>query len=62
MLFPFAVEVKKEEVVETISEQAPSENRAEECRLLAIVEKHTEIATKTKLNADFVPGMVTKSF
>lgn len=55
----FAVEVKKEDVAETISEQEPSEDRAELHRLLAIVEKHTEIATKTKLNADFVPGMVT---
>jgi len=55
----FAVEVKKEEVAETISEQEPSEDLAEQRRLLAIVEKHTEIATKTKLNADFVPGMVT---
>lgn len=58
----FAVEVKKEEVAETISEQEPSEDRAELHRLLAIVEKHTEIATKTKLNADFVPGMVTVLF
>lgn len=55
----FAVEVKKEEVAEKISEQEPAEDRAELRRLLAIVEKHTEIATKTKLNADFVPGMVT---
>ncbi|MEW8160372.1 MAG: TonB-dependent receptor [Candidatus Thiodiazotropha endolucinida] len=28
-------------------------------RLLAIVDKYTEIATKTRLNADYVPGMVT---
>lgn len=28
-------------------------------QLLKIIEKHTEIATKTRLNADFVPGMVT---
>ncbi|MEW8072986.1 MAG: TonB-dependent receptor [Candidatus Thiodiazotropha sp.] len=28
-------------------------------RLIAIIDKHTKIATKTRLNADFVPGMVT---
>ncbi len=28
-------------------------------RLLSVLDKHTEIATKSKLNADYVPGMVT---
>lgn len=28
-------------------------------RLLMVLDKYTEIATKTRLNADFVPGMVT---
>ncbi|MDM8526279.1 TonB-dependent receptor [Desulfococcaceae bacterium HSG8] len=31
----------------------------EERRLLEILEKHTELATRTRMNADFVPGMVT---
>jgi len=31
----------------------------DEMALLALLEEQTEIATKTKINADFVPGMVT---
>jgi len=36
-----------------------SEEQEEQLRLLEVLEKHTEIATKTRLNADFVPGIVT---
>ncbi|MCP4654310.1 MAG: TonB-dependent receptor [bacterium] len=43
----------------TGSAEESAEDEAELRRLLEILEKHTEIATKTKLNADFVPGMVT---
>lgn len=34
-------------------------DKIEQERLLKILEKHTDIVTKSKLNADFVPGMVT---
>lgn len=36
-----------------------SGDEAELRRLMQVLDKHTEIATKTKMNADFVPGMVT---
>lgn len=42
-----------------LAEGKPVGEEAELDRLLSILEKHTEIATKTKLNADYVPGMVT---
>jgi outer membrane receptor for ferrienterochelin and colicin len=38
------------------SEYSPED---EEMALLALLDDQTEIATKTKINADFVPGMVT---
>ncbi|MCP4659689.1 MAG: TonB-dependent receptor [bacterium] len=44
---------------ETIPDREATEDEAELDRLLEILEKHTAIATKTKLNADFVPGMVS---
>lgn len=40
-------------------EEALSEESAELFNLLEILNEQTEIATKTKLNADHVPGMVT---
>jgi len=40
-------------------EERSYEDDAELRRLMAVLEKHTEIATKTRMNADFVPGMVT---
>ncbi|PID73153.1 MAG: hypothetical protein CSB33_05225 [Desulfobacterales bacterium] len=43
---------------ESRSEEA-IEDAAEAERLMRLLEKHTEIATKTRLNADYVPGMVT---
>ncbi len=39
---------------------AAAENEADEFQqLMALLEEQTEIATKTKLNADYVPGLVT---
>lgn len=35
------------------------EDEKELARLIHIIDKYTEIATKTKLNVDFVPGIVT---
>ncbi len=35
------------------------EDEEELTRLIQLIDKYTEIATKTKLNVDFVPGMVT---
>jgi len=45
--------IQKEE--ENVSIRSNSEEQA----LLSLLEEETEIATKTRLNADFVPGMVT---
>jgi outer membrane receptor for ferrienterochelin and colicins len=42
-----------------LAEEDTIDEQEELNQLLKILEKHTEIATKTKLNADFVPGMVT---
>jgi len=42
-----------------LAEETAIQEEAELGRLLTILEKHTEIATRTKLNADYVPGMVT---
>ena len=39
--------------------QEAAEDSEELLNLLMILEEQTEIATKTKLNADYVPGMVT---
>ncbi len=50
-----AEETQAEQVVEEMTPDDEVELR----RLLEILDKHTEIATKTKLNADYVPGMVT---
>jgi outer membrane receptor for ferrienterochelin and colicins len=41
------------------SEQLPQADQQEAKELVRISEKMTAIATKTRLNADFVPGMVT---
>lgn len=35
------------------------EDQAELLELLAVLEEETEVATKTKMNADYVPGIVT---
>jgi len=63
ILAPFAISVMANEAggqtVETVVVQADQDDEKEMMRLLAILDKHTEIATKTKLNADYVPGMVT---
>jgi iron complex outermembrane receptor protein len=45
--------------VKTKSGPNAREDQNEEFRLLRILEKHTELATKNRINADFVPGMVT---
>ncbi len=42
-----------------ISGSEEFDDEAESRRLLEIIEKYTDIVTKTRLNADFVPGMVT---
>ena len=42
-----------------VAAPAADEDGEELLNLLAILDEQTEIATKTKLNADFVPGMVT---
>jgi len=44
---------------DTASQADVPEDEEELQRLLDILDKHTEIATKSKLNTDFVPGMVT---
>lgn len=41
------------------SQPQPGEDEEELTRLVQFIDKYTEIATKTKLNVDFVPGMVT---
>jgi len=43
----------------TEEQKHDSEDQEEHLRLLEVIEKHTEIATKTRLNADFVPGIVS---
>lgn len=43
---------------QAVEENVPGDE-AELNKLLSVLEKHTEIATKTKLNADYVPGIVT---
>ncbi len=56
--FVFAKTVHPKECISDSSPNIPG-NQQEEYQLLKILEKHTKIATKTRLNADFVPGMVT---
>lgn len=36
-----------------------TEDEEELSQLLLVLDKHTDIATKTKMNADYIPGMVT---
>ncbi|MBU0682328.1 MAG: TonB-dependent receptor [Proteobacteria bacterium] len=36
-----------------------NEDEKELSQLLQLLDKHTDIATKTKMNADYIPGMVT---
>ncbi|WP_207678344.1 TonB-dependent receptor [Desulfonema magnum] len=55
----FAEESHDMEMTGTISKEDWPEDQEEERKLLDILEKYTEIATKTRVNADFVPGMVT---
>lgn len=42
-----------------MSEEIEAEDQAEFNRLIHVLDKHTDIATKTRLNADHVPGIVT---
>ncbi|MBN1904691.1 MAG: TonB-dependent receptor [Deltaproteobacteria bacterium] len=44
---------------EESSQPQSDEDEEEFTRLIQFIDKYTEIATKTKLNVDFVPGMVT---
>jgi len=37
----------------------PSEEQSELAELMSIVEQETEVATKTRMNSDYVPGIVT---
>jgi outer membrane receptor for ferrienterochelin and colicins len=37
----------------------PSSDEAEQAALLAVLQQETDIATKTRMNSDFVPGIVT---
>ncbi len=39
--------------------ETPTDEQQELAQLLALLEEQTTIATKTRLNADYVPGMVT---
>ncbi len=48
----------KDEADKDSSEQSAGDEE-EFARLIQIIQKYTEIATKTKLNIDYVPGMVT---
>ncbi len=41
------------------SEELSHEDQLEFDRLMGVLDKHTDIATFTKMNADFIPGMVT---
>ncbi len=43
----------------TAQEGAEAVDSEEQHRLLELVEKYTELATKTRMNADFVPGMIS---
>lgn len=40
-------------------EELSPEDQQELDRLMGVLDKHTEIATFTKMNADYIPGMVT---
>ncbi len=51
LLFPFSVLA--------IETSAAGDEQQELAELLALLEEQTTIATKTRLNADYVPGMVT---
>ncbi len=45
-----------------LAESSPSlsgDDEDEMSKLMAVLEKHTAIATKTKINSDYVPGIVT---
>jgi iron complex outermembrane receptor protein len=44
---------------EDISQNQSDADEEEFTRLIQFIDKYTEIATKTRLNVDFVPGMVT---
>ncbi|OQX00553.1 MAG: hypothetical protein BWK80_61580, partial [Desulfobacteraceae bacterium IS3] len=48
-----------ESIKVTEEQKHDSEDQEEQLRLLEVIEKHTEIDTKTRLNADFVPGIVS---
>src|SRR3569623_2430687 len=43
----------------TIAWADPSSDDAEQAALLAVLQQETDIATKTRMNSDFVPGIVT---
>ncbi|MBF0195650.1 MAG: TonB-dependent receptor plug domain-containing protein [Magnetococcales bacterium] len=47
---------KQSEKVEVVGEEEDSNEMA---RLLKTIKRHTNIATKSRMNADYVPGMVT---
>jgi hypothetical protein len=62
VLYPLQVFTAERDNMEIKSASSPEgylDDQEEQRKLLEILEKHTELATKTRLNADFVPGMVT---
>ena len=54
-----ADKAQENEISANQSANAEAGDEEELARLIQIIDKYTEIATKTKLNVDFVPGMVT---
>lgn len=61
VLYPLQVFTAERDNMEIKSASSPEgylDDQEEQRKLLEILEKHTELATKTRLNADFVPGMV----
>ncbi|MBI5551585.1 MAG: TonB-dependent receptor [Desulfobacterales bacterium] len=58
--FHVSADEAKEHSPETKEPEKGAQEDEEGLRdLLSVLDKHTEIATKSKLNADYVPGMVT---
>ena len=65
LLFPFVTDSLAESLnidsdnLTFLGQNDINEEEQQLQQLLAILDKHTELATKSKLNADFVPGMIT---
>ena len=51
--------VKNKEDITDEEDSEDNEDNEEILKMLEVIEQHTEIVTKTKLNVDYVPGMIT---